>query len=53
MDNIVKFEYFKSTKEEGSISLNQKKKKRYARHLINIADLYNIKLDSDTGKSGK
>ena len=54
MDNIVNFEYFKSTKEEGSISPNQKKKKkRYARDLINIADLYNIKLDSDTSKSGK
>ena len=26
IDNIVKFEYFKSTKEEGSISPNQKKK---------------------------
>ena len=26
--------------------------KRYARDLINIADLYNIKLDSDTSKSG-
>ena len=25
----------------------------YARDLINIADLYNIKLDSDTSKSGK
>ena len=25
MDNIVKFEYFKSTKKEGSISPNQKK----------------------------
>ena len=53
MDNIVKFEYFKSTKEEGSISPNQKKMKRYARDLINIADLYNIKLDSDTSKSSK
>ena len=53
MDDIVKFEYFKSTKEEGSISPNQKKMKRYARDLINIADLYNIKLDSDTSKSGK
>ena len=53
MDNIVKFEYFKSTKEEGSISPNQKKMKRYARDLINIADLYNIKLDSNTSKSGK
>ena len=53
MDNIVIFEYFKSTKEEGSISPNQKKMKIYARDLINIADLYNIKLDSDTSKSGK
>ena len=25
MDNIVKFEYFKSTKKEGNISPNQKK----------------------------
>ena len=27
--------------------------KRYARDLINIADLYNVKLDSNTSKSGK
>ena len=27
--------------------------KRYAKDLINIADLYNIKLDSETSKSGK
>ena len=53
MDNIVKFEYFKSTKEEGSISPNQKKMRRYARDLKDIADLYNIKLDSNTSKSGK
>ena len=54
MGNIVKFEYFTSTKEEGSISPNQKKKmKRYAKDLINIADLYNIKLDSETSKLGK
>ena len=30
MNNIVKFEYFKSTKKEGSISPNQKKMRRYA-----------------------
>ena len=53
IDNIVKFEYFKSTKKEGSISPNQKKMRRYARDLKDIADLYNIKLDSDTSKSGK
>ena len=28
IDNIVKFEYFKSTKKEGSISSNQKKKEK-------------------------
>ena len=48
IDSIVK-----STKEEGSISPNQKKMRRYARDLKDIADLYNIKLDSDTSKSGK
>ena len=55
IDNIVKFEYFKYTKKEGSISPNQKKKKmrRYARDLKDIADFYNIKLDSNTSKSGK
>ena len=53
IDNIVKFEYFKSTKKEGRISPNQKKMRRYAIDLKDIADLYNIKLDSDTSKSGK
>ena len=43
----------KSTKEEGSVSPNQKKMRRYARDLKDIADLYNIKLDSDTSKLGK
>ena len=53
IDKIVKFEYFKSTKKEGSISPNQKKMRRYARDLKDIADLYNIKLDSDTSKKGE
>ena len=53
IDNIVKFEYFKSTKKEGNISPNQKKMRRCARDLKDIVDLYNIKLDSDTSKSGK
>ena len=53
IDNIVKFEYFKSTKKEGSISPNQKKMRRYARDLKDIADFINIKLDSNTSKSGK
>ena len=31
----------------------QTKKKKYARDLKDIADLYSIKLDNDTSKSGK
>ena len=54
MDNIVKFEYYKSEKEPGSVSKNQKKKvRRYARDLKDIVDLYNIKSGSDTSKKGE
>ena len=50
MDNVVKFEYFKSEKEKGSVSPNQRKMRRYARDLKDIVDLYNIKSGSDTSK---
>ena len=54
VDNIVKFEYYKSEKEPGSVSPNQKKKmRRCARHLKDIVDLYNLKSDSDTSKKGE
>ena len=53
MDNVVKFEYYKSEKEPGSISQNQKKMRRYARDLKDITDLYNIKSGSDTSKKGE
>ena len=53
MDNIVKFEYYKSEKKPGSVSSNQKKMRRYARDLKDIADLYNIKSGSDTSKKGE
>ena len=53
VDNIVKFEYYKSEKEPGSVSPNQKKMGRYARDLKNIADLYNLKSDSDTSKKSE
>ena len=33
MDNFVKFEYYKSEKEPGSVSPNQNKMRRYARGL--------------------
>ena len=53
VDNVVKFEYCKSEKESGSVSQNQKKMRRYARDLKDIADLYNLKSDSDTSKKGE
>ena len=53
VDNIVKFEYYKSEKEPGSVSPNQKKMRRYARDLKDIFDLYNLKSDSDTSKKGE
>ena len=53
LDNIVKFEYYKSEKEPGSVSLNQKKMRRYVRDLKDIIDLYNFKSDSDTSKKGE
>ena len=53
LDNIVKFEYYKSEKKPGSFSPNQKKMIRYARDLKDIVDLYNLKSDSDTSKKGE
>ena len=53
VDNIVKFEYYKSKKKPGSVSSNQKKMIRHARDLKNIVDLYNPKLDSGTSKKGE
>ena len=53
MDNVVKFEYYKSEKEPGSVSTNKKKMRRHVKGLKYIADLYNIKLDSDTSKKGE
>ena len=53
VDNIVKFEYYKSKKQPGSVSKNQKKMRRYARDLKDIVDLYNIKSGSDTSKKGE
>ena len=53
VDNIVKFEYYKSEKESGSVSPNQKKMIRDARDLKDIVDLFNLKSDSDISKKGE
>ena len=48
MDNVKNFQNYKSKKDLGSVSKNQKKNmERYASDLEYIADLYNIKLVSD------
>ena len=52
-DNVAKLENFKSKKEKGSVSPNQKKIRRHGRDLKDIVDLYNIKSDSDTSKKGE
>ena len=53
MDNVVKFEYYKFEKEPGTVSLNQKKMRRYVKGLKYIAELYNLKSGSNTSKKGE
>ena len=36
MDNFVKFEYYKSEKEPGTVSPNHKKMRRYVKSLKDI-----------------
>ena len=40
MDDVIKFEYYKSEKESGSVSPNQKKMRRHVKSLKDIADFY-------------
>ena len=47
LDNIKKFEYYKSEKEPGSVSPNQKKMRRHVR------DLKDISKKGDTSKKGE
>ena len=50
MDKFVKFKHYKSKKDKGSFSPNQRKMRRYARDLKDIVDLYNLKSDSNTSE---
>ena len=58
MDNVVKFEYYKSEKEPGSVSPNQKKMRRHVKSLKDIVSdtiiiiIINNK-GTDTSKKGK
>ena len=51
MDNVKNFEDFKSNKDQGSVSKNQKKKKNGK--IEDIGDLYNIKSGSDISDTSK
>ena len=53
LGSIEKFKNYKSEKEPGSFSPNQKKMIRYERDLKDIIDLYNLKSDSDISKKGE
>ena len=53
MDDVIKFEHYKSEKEPGSVSPNQKKMRRYAKGLKDIVDFYYPKSGSDTSKKGE
>ena len=44
LDDVIKFEYYKSEKEPGSVSPNKKKTRRYVKSLKDIVDLYNLKI---------
>ena len=53
MDDFTKFEYYKSEKEPGSVSPNQKKMIRYAKTLNNIVDFYKPQLHNAKSKKGE
>ena len=50
IDNIVKFDNYKSEKLSGIVSPNQRKMRRYASDLKDIVELYNLRSDSDSKK---
>ena len=53
MDNVIKFEYYKSEKEPGSVSPNRKKMRRYIKTLKDIVDFYKPQLNNVTSKKGE
>ena len=53
MDNVIKFEYYKSKKKPGSVSPNQKKMRRYVKILKDIVDFYNPQSGNVTSKNGE
>ena len=53
MDNVINFEYYKSEKEPGSVSTNQKRMRRYVKSLKDIVDFCYPQSGNVTSKKGK
>ena len=53
MDDITKFEYYKSEKSQVVFLQTKKKMRRYVESLKDIVDLYNLKSGSETSKKGE
>ena len=53
MDDVIKFEYYKSKKEPGSVSPNQRKMRRYVKSLKDIVDFYYPQSGNVTSKKAE
>ena len=53
MNDFITFEYYKSEKEPGSVSPNQKKMIRYAKSLKDIVNFYKPQLSNVASKKGE
>ena len=53
MNDVKGFEDYKAEKEPGSVSINQKKMRRYVKSLKDIVDFYNPQSGNVTSKKGE
>ena len=53
MNDVKGFEDYKAEKQPGSVSINQKKVRRYVKNLKHIIDFYNPQSDNVMSKKGE